>query len=463
VVRKAGTFRTPKAADRLLGMMEKNSKWRKSCYDAIVTISGYDQDIDDPEDEQTNRDWEKKQHPRHDAILARLMERLFAAGDVKLLSDLIETARWSRGKDVEPVLANMVNLSDADLRHAVVEAIGWRLRERGGPGGPVFEGGRRPEHETQFLAAEGLAKAGRPEGLNVLLTSIDFLTDDNQRERAILALGDLADPRALDTLLKHANDPESPLKDAAAEALGHMGRSDKAAEIFKLLERFARSSESVADNALKGLRWFNTHDAWLLIRQRAADTSFGRRGTAVEMLGYNNDPGTRDLLLKLLSTDENVYQVVNNAKTSARRLWGEDSLEPDYAILQNKHVSGQHAGDSLKRVSEKGDSGRILEILPNANPSHKEELSRTVINRPELPVEAAKKALAGNDAGTVRLAAQIVGRVGPKAGDAEKSLETALDKWSKAWEVKRTKLTRDGDEDDYEEDEDTGESHDRIT
>jgi ParB family chromosome partitioning protein len=152
--------------------------------------------------------------------------------------------------------------------------------------------------------------------------------------------------------------------------------------------------------------------------------------------------------------------VVNNAKTSARRLWGEDSLEPDYAILQNKHVSSYHAADSLQRVAEKGDSGRILEILPGANPSHKEELSRTVINRPELPVEAAKKALGGNDAGTVRLAAQIAGRVGPKAGDAEKALEAAIDKWAKAWEEKRTKLTRVEDEDEYE-DEDEG--TDRIT
>src|SRR5262249_2404695 len=289
---------------------------------------------DAPEEAQPTRRGEKEPPPRHDAILARLMERLSAAGDPKLLSALVDGAKWSRGKDVEPVLANMVNLSDAGLRHSVVEAIGWRLRKRNGPVEPLLKAVQHPDPETQFLAAEGLARAGRPQGLNVLLTSIDFLTDDRERKRAMLALGELADPRALDTLLKHANDPESPLKDAAAEALGHMGRSEKGAEIFKLLERFARSSESVAENALKGLRWFNTHDAWLLIRQRAADTSFGRRGIAVEMLGYNDDPATRDLLLKLLSTDANLH-VVNNAKTSARRLWGEDSLEPDYAILQN--------------------------------------------------------------------------------------------------------------------------------
>src|SRR5262249_48712099 len=59
---------------------------------------------------------------------------------------------------------------------------------------------------------------------------------------------------------------------------------------------------------------------------------------------------------------------------------------------------------------------------------------------------AAKKALSGNDAGTVRLAAQIVGRVGTTASDAERALEAALDRWSSAWEEKRTKLTREEDE-----------------
>ena len=43
-------------------------------------VSGYDQPIDDPEDEDPDRTWEKEQHPRHDAVLARLMDRALRHG-----------------------------------------------------------------------------------------------------------------------------------------------------------------------------------------------------------------------------------------------------------------------------------------------------------------------------------------------------------------------------------------------
>ena len=464
LLRSAGNFRQPETADRLLTLMEKNPKWRKAAYNAVMTVSGYDQEIDDPEDESLDREWEKKQHPRRDAILARLMDRCFAAGDTRSLLSLLDDAKWSRGKDVDPVLANMVNLSDDDVRQSTMETLGWRLRKRDGSADPLLKGLQHKDPETQFLAAEGLARAGRPEGLNVLLTAIDFMTDQDHRERAVLALGELADPRALDTLLKLAGEDGNALQDAAAESIGHLGRSEKSADIFKLLERFSRSMGSVAKNALKGLRWINTHEGWTLVRQRALDPSFLYRATAIEVLGYNDDPATRDLLLRLLSTDANFLPIVGKARESARRLFGEDSLEPDYALLQNPHASSRQVRDSLSRVCEKGDPLRILQMLPRANPAHKEELARSVINRKELPVAAARAALESNDARTVQLAAQIVGRGGPKAADAGRAVEAALEKWRKTWEENRTKLVVAEDEDeDYDEDEDTGETGNRIT
>src|SRR5205823_11828208 len=139
-------------------------------------------------------------------------------------------------------------------------------------------------------------------------------------------------------------------------ALGHLGKTNKAEEIFKLLERHARGQGGVAANALKGLRWLNTHAGWQLIRQRAADPGFWQRNVAVQLLGYNDDPGTRNLLLRLLAQEGN-WNVVNAALTSARRLWGVGSLEPDYALIQNRSAPA-HANevrDALKRVCELGD------------------------------------------------------------------------------------------------------------
>ena len=122
LLRNAGNFRRPESAERLLALMGKNPKWHKAAFTAVVAVSGFDQDVKDPEDEQLDREWEKKQHPRHDAILARLMARCYASGDVRSLTSLMDKARWSRGKDVDPVLADMVNVSDDGLRQATVRA-----------------------------------------------------------------------------------------------------------------------------------------------------------------------------------------------------------------------------------------------------------------------------------------------------------------------------------------------------
>ena len=40
-----------------------------------------------------------------------------------------------------------------------------------------------------------------------------------------------------------------------------------------------------------------------MVRQRARDERFWPRETAIEMLAYNDDAGTRDLLLKIIAED----------------------------------------------------------------------------------------------------------------------------------------------------------------
>ena len=416
----------------------------------MLAISGYDQRVDDPDDERPDRTWEEKQFPRHDALLARLMERLAAVGDAKFLTRLVPPARWARGKEVEPVLAALINHPDEALRRGAVEAFGWRLRKRGADREPLVRALQHRDPVSQFYAAEALANAGRPEGLSVLLASVDFVSDLALRRRAVLALGELADERALETLLKLAGEDGHALQETAAEAIGHLGRSGQADEIFKLLERFAKGAGGLAENALKGLRRLDTRDGWQLVRKRAGDESFAHRETAVEQLGYNDEPATRDLLLKLLAGDED-GDVVEAALTAARRLWGADSLEPDYAILQHDDEWGEFDKDEpLKRVSRRGDPRRVFQIVPKCRGEVREALTAFLLSRPdqELPAADARAALSSPDPVAVALSAHVLGRAArPDAGLA-KDLETALRKWRDAWDEQRRKGVRSGDEPD---------------
>ena len=441
----AASFRqTGPVVDRLLRMMDSNPAWRLPAGNALLTISGHQQPIEDPEDERPDdREWERRQFPRHDAVLAALMDKSLALNAVERLNKTLPAARWARGKEVDPVLARLCAHPDERLRRGAVEALGWRLRKRGSPPDALLQALSHRDPTTQFLAAEGLARAGRGEGLSVLLSAVDFLPDLDLRRRAVRALGELGDARALDPLLKLANEAGHALQAEAAEAIGHLGRSGAAEEIFKLLERFAKGDGGVADNALRGLRWLNTHAAWQLIRKRAADETVIFRDTAVELLGYNDDPATRDLLLRLLSGDVD-SDAVDQALASARRLFGPDALEPDYALLRRQYVDTDEEAErqALRRVSERGEPGRVFDLVATARDGDvKGALSVNLLNRTPLPVKEAEAALAGNDPWTVRLAARVLGRGGAAGGGTSKNavaaLRDALRKWRATWDERR--------------------------
>jgi ParB family chromosome partitioning protein len=440
LLRAAGGFRRPENADRLLALFEKDDKRRNAVFRALLAVSGYDQSIDDAEELEPDTPWWEKQHSRHDAVLARLMDRCFALGEIAHLKRLLQGARWARGREVDPILALLTAHSDEAVRQQAVEAVGWRLRKRKGPAEPLLKLLQHKDPVTQFLAAEGLAKGGRTEGLNVLLAGVDFLSDVFQRQRAVRALGELGDVRALDVLLRLANEDGHALQEEAAEAIGRLGRSAQGEEIFKLLERFAKGEGGVAENAIKGLRWLDVHAGWQLIRKRAAEVGFLWRQTAVEMLGYNDDPATRDLLLNLIAHEEADSDVLEAAVVSARRLWGKSSLEPDYAFLQNAEcfdANQDKDAEALKRVCERGDAGRILEILPRCHADVQEVLATSLLNKQPPPLVEAQGAIASTSEATAGLAARLLGRAGSAAAKAGPALEEALRKWLDQWEEQR--------------------------
>lgn len=448
LVNAAAGYRDPATADRVLGLTDRKKEWQGIALQAARTVSGYDQYIGDPEDENPDRSWEKEQHPRHDAVLAKLMDKAFALGNTDYLVELMPSARWSRGKDVDAVLAVLVSNPNAELRDAAVQAAGWRFRKRGGPVEPLLKAVRHKNPDTQFYAAEGLARGKRPEGASVLLSAIEYLEDVGLRQRAVLALGELGDPRAVDKLLSLAGEDGHALQEAAAEALGHLKRSPQADNIFRLLELLSKRDGGVGQRAVAGLRYFDTPSGWDIVRAKVAAKSRGwyaarLKAVAAEQLGYNDDPATRDLLLKVLRTESDT-DIVTAAFRSARRLWGNDALEPHYHLIQNPEVadlieSESDLEDVVKDVTAKGEPLRIMEVFPKCPPGVQGPLEAALLTRPNLPMKEAVAALAHADEGTVRLATRLLGRQTGADAVVKTAVAAALSRWWAIWQDRRAK------------------------
>ncbi len=437
----AGAFRSLAVADRLLAQLAVK-KYKNAAFDALLMVSGYDQPIDDPNDERPEAPKARDEHPRRDDLLARMVDAAYRAGDADLLGRMLPRARWAKGNELNVALAPLATSSKDDLRDAAVEALGFRLQKRGGSEAPLVAalGARSPT--TQFLAAEGLALAGRAEGIRVLLTAVDLAADLGERRRAVRALGVLADARALDLLLKLAGEDGHALQENAAEAIGRMKETPRADAIEKLLTRLAAGSGGVAVSALIGLRWFGTRAAWAAIRGRINDEAYPIRLKVAELLGFDQDAASRAALVDLLAT-EVTSAVAMRAAESLRRLDGPTSIEPEY-VLVTARVSGLGAR-TIERLAAEGDPGRVLDLFPTIQPhnqAYTKALTTALIGREPPPLAEAAARLDSVHHAIAEAAARILARAGGAASSHRAKLSAALDKAFDDWSALRRESDR---------------------
>ena len=444
-----GKFRQEKSAKRVMEYMEK-SKYSDYAFNAVLKISGYDQkrriEEQDPTDDtcfaetvlyalfprRTRRTKvEKEEYPRYLDILIELTQTCYRLSKERNLKLLIPHLAWEKDDRVDQELISLLSYPSEEIRHMACESIGWRLVKRNASKAPLVQALEQKDIEIKFLAAEGLANGGHKEGIDILLTSVDMMPEIRLRKRAVRALGKLADEKALDTLLRLVSDNENVLQEEAAIAIGHMAYTDKAEAIFEILSKMLKRLESKSARIypLQGLRWFNTREAWTLIRECIKDSSSFVQKNVIELLQYNDDPASRDIIVDMIKNGARGQ--AEQAVTSLRQLCGTESLEPTYLCLQSNFTNLEE--NILDMIREKGDPKVLFEIISEIKQnSYFEDVTHILINHSPLPIKEAINALDSKDWRTCKVAAQVLGRMDKKATKAQ--LEKVAKALSRSWQ-----------------------------
>ena len=391
----------------------------------IVAISGFDQRPGQIDEDFPDWSWLETQFPRHEELLAELISTLNDLGLIKNHIPLLHSARWTRGNAVDSALEKLVLHPESNVRDVAVEYIGFRAKYRGSKSDVLVSSLEHQDANTRFVAACGLASVGRNEGASILLSAVELLPDLRQRQRAVIALGELSDPRAWDLLLRLVCDDGHALQESAAEAIGHLGTTDRAEEVFDILKPMAQRG---TERAIHGLRWLNTPLAWELVREQAEKNNC----EALEVLAHDDSPETRDLLLRYLASHSRLdhWRQVDVATKAARRLFGEESLEPAYAVL-----SGDIEWDALPQkelldVCERGEPERMLPLLKTPVEEIRAPLLTSLLARDKMPVQAALGVLDSKEPGIVAAAARVLGWAPLKPKLKDQPLLDALSHWN---------------------------------
>ncbi|MGK0290469.1 MAG: ParB family chromosome partitioning protein, partial [bacterium] len=441
-----GQFRLTTVSARLFKFLTQTKHSGHAFY-ALETISGYDQKIHKNKPEEL---WLDKQYPRSDKILAKLLQEVYQLGDEKLLSRLIPSAKWSKNSKVEAALIPLARFPKDGVRRKAVEALGWRLLHRDLNKKVMVETLSHPDGDTKFLAAEALATVGYSEGINILLTSVDLLEDEDLQTRAIQALGKLADERALTLLLRIVNDEEHELQTTAIEAIGHMKHTPQAEKIFGILKGFTKGGDdSLFMAGVKGLRWFNSREGWKIIRDNADNSDWEIRQEIAKTLQFHNDPIAKEALIKMFKAEDD-YDVIYALTRSLRRVYGADSLEPNYLFIQSTghNYVAEVEKDYLTRIREHGDPSRVLGLLSKIPDDELvEALSSGLLSKTPAPVEAAAEQITSNNLPVIEVAAQILGRGKDIVTESQKQiLVDALGTQWNAWLAELAKHRPESDE-----------------
>jgi ParB family chromosome partitioning protein len=335
--------------------------------------------------------------------------RLRAAGTLDAIED----------REAEVLLARLLGDRESEVRVTAAEAVAFRAEVfKDASIEPLRAALRQGRRELVLPAAAGLASKKRPEAFQPLLLVLKA-GEGADRERALLALGTLGDPRAL-TELSPFLDPNAELSDedralipALYETFGRMMRElpegDERARISHLVERTAKAGVGPAQlRAITGLRFAGDERSRAVLEKIAADrwTDPNARKTAVEELGKLARPESEAVLSEALNEDDVLLR--RAALVSLELLYAADPTRTNLLALSSRHRDISDPAASF--LARKGDPKTLVRRLGEVKSAEaRRRLRLGLVRRRLCPAEELDVLLRADAAGARAEAAWIAG------------------------------------------------------
>ncbi len=369
----------PTLLQRLANHQQYVPSQKNKLISTLTIISGFDQVIEDYENESSDKRWLERQFPRHPALLLQLSEQCLQLTEYGTLANLCVDLAWidepSLNTQIDEFLyRSLLQLPQQYAVH-VVTAMAYRVKYRQGDLKGLKKALTLKDPDIQFYGAEGLAEVGNKDGFSILMATIDYHANGDLRRRAVLALGKLAELQSFEKLIKLAEDSEHYLADVACEAIAHLAEHDQEQRILTLITDYLNNAfewNSAIKHYINALRWLNTNDSWQAIydyirHSLAENPSIFYEGQlhAIHVLKHQDNPATRALLLDILQQQDIDEDAFNSTLNIAQFVFGNEKTQVytyDWAVLKSDFPLA-YEQLSLKRVTQYAPVDELIRFV----------------------------------------------------------------------------------------------------
>ncbi|MBI2376159.1 MAG: HEAT repeat domain-containing protein [Deltaproteobacteria bacterium] len=364
-----------------------------------------------------------------DPVALAAMSDLVRAPDAELRARVAEVLEDVQSEAAEPLLTKLLRDRDPVVRVRACEAVAFRAEHQGGSIALLELALREGRRELVLPAAAGLASRGRKEAFQALMlvmkagqgpTPGATSTVLSERERAILALGSLADPRAIPELVPllrpsdDVPDETKALAPSAAEALARMlGRlaPEKAEPVREAVDDALKNAPLlVQKGALSGLAGSGDDTSRAKVEAIARDPGEGElRLHAIKELGKLGRAESEPVLRDAIGGDDESAALL--AARALLRVFAGDRTRLALAALESPH--DELAQPAARFLAERGEPATLAARLSDVRSAPvRRSLALGLLRRGGAPSSALASALSREDAASRASAAWIAGAGG---------------------------------------------------